>query len=83
MFSLLLETLQGLLGKDILPFTFCLCEQVGLPGWGWEGAAPGYALLCQTVEERDAISICAGFGYLKKKMHFPWMTPRSLGFLSK
>lgn len=82
-FSLLPETLQGLPGKDILSFVFCLCERVMLPGWGWKGAALGYALFCQTLEERDALSICAGCGYLRKKMYFPWMTPRSLGSLSK
>lgn len=41
-----------------------------LLGWGWKGAALGYALFCQTLEERDALSICAGCGYLKKNV-FP------------
>lgn len=35
-FSLRPETLQELHGKDLLSFSFCLCEQLRLTGWGQE-----------------------------------------------
>lgn len=84
-FSLRPETLQELHGKDLLSFSFCLCEQLRLTGWGQEKVQLR-GVCCSVRPSREGMlfpSVLAAAIWKKKKKHFSWTLPRSPGSLSK